>query len=263
MRQIFFDIAGISNPKHEPIVVCAGVITHPDKQWKLLREYLLGMVDEYVPVEHRAGFAFHATELFSGGKVFPRDKFDREWRWRVLDELVSIPEKFDLPIVWGRTPREMVEPGGYLAPTTPLLVTPPRVVHAQMISFTVACAAAEYWMNQVAEPDEIAQMIMENDDQSRAFIRYVQRYLSDPFFNSRFSEQYRVFRLSRIMYPIQFEEKTDSSALQVADVCAFVLKRWCMNKPEIDRFYKPIEPFLVNSLKTDAISASSSEGQSA
>src|SRR4029077_13876330 len=86
-----------------------------DKQWKPLGQYLSDMADEYAPKEHRANFAFHAMELFSGGKIFPREKYSKEWRWRVLDELVAIPGKFDLPIVWGRVPRAELLPGGVLA----------------------------------------------------------------------------------------------------------------------------------------------------
>ena len=88
MRMIFLDAAGLAPPPQEPLVVVAGVIMHPDRQWKALRDYLLAMADQYVPVEHRANFAFHATELFSGGKVFPREKYQKEWRWGVLDELL-------------------------------------------------------------------------------------------------------------------------------------------------------------------------------
>jgi hypothetical protein len=69
-------------------------------QWKALARYLSEMADEIVPPDHRVGFAFHAMELFSERKIFQRDKYPKE-RWQVLDELVPIPEKFDLPIVFG------------------------------------------------------------------------------------------------------------------------------------------------------------------
>jgi hypothetical protein len=250
VRMIYFDAAGLSHPKEEPWIVVAGVILHPDKQWRLLRQYLADMTEEYAPAAHKANFAFHATELFSGGKIFPRDKYPKEWRWRVLDELMSIPQKFGLPIVWGSVPRSEVEPGGRLAQT---LNDFPPVIHGQILAFTVAAAAAEYWMNTAAESsDELAQMIMENDDNSRSFYRTVQRLLSDPKHHWRISEEFNNFKLSRIIYPMQFEDKTDSSALQIADACAFAIKRWCMKKPEAARFYSPIRPLLVNKVKNEA-----------
>lgn len=246
VRMIFFDAAGLSSPKEEPYIVVAGVILHPDKQWRELREYLLSMVDYYVPHEHRKNFAFHATELFSGGRIFPREKFQKEWRWSVLDELLSIPRKFDLPIVWGMVNRsEMVE-GGRLEISGHGIAP---VVQGQILAFIVASSAAEHWMNQMADSDELAQMIMENDNQSRQMMRHTQRFLSDPTFHHNFVDEYRYFKLSRVIYPMQFEQKTDSSALQIADACAFAIKRWLMRKPESARFYGPLRPFLVNKIR--------------
>jgi hypothetical protein len=244
---IFFDAAGLSNPNHEPVIVVAGVIIHADKQWRPLGDYLTAMADEFVPKEHRPGFAFHATELFSGGKIFTREKFPREERWKILDELMSVPQKFDLPIVWGRVPRAALAPGG---PFVAKFKVPP-VVHGQMIAFTVAAAAAEHWMNSVAEPDEVAQMVMENDNESRRFIGAVQRLLSDPQHYKYLEGEQEIFKLTRVMFPMHFEEKTDSSALQIADACAFALKRWAMKAPEAARFYEPIQKNLVNVLKPE------------
>ncbi len=258
MRMTFFDAAGLSNPEHEPFVVVAGVIIHADKQWKALGEYLGAMADEFAPPEHRQDFAFHATELFSGTKHYKdRERYPREWRWKVLDELVAVPKHFDLPIVWGRVPRAELLPGGSLEHSGGL----DPVIHGQMIAFTVASAAVEHWMNAVADPEEMAQMVMENDDQSRKFIKIIQRLLSDPKYHSLFSEEDAKFKLTRVIYPIHFEEKTDSSALQLADVCAFALKRKTMNTPECARFYDPLEPFLVNKLRPDS-QLVSSEGRS-
>jgi Protein of unknown function (DUF3800) len=244
---IFLDAAGLSNPEHEPHIVVAGVITHPDSQWKALRDYLLAMADQYVPLEHRANFAFHATELFSGGKVFPREKYPKEWRWGVLDELLSVVRQFDLPVVWGSILRTKVEAAGQLAPSHPI----PAVVRGQMVALNIAAVAAEHWMNKVAEEDEVAQMIMENDNQSRTFMRLMQRYLSDPKYHARSADEYNRLKLSRVIYPMHFEGKTDSSALQVADACAFAIKRWLMGKPEAERFFGPLRPYLVNTLKTE------------
>jgi hypothetical protein len=151
------------------------------------------MADEFAPRERRTGFEFHATELFSGGKTFPRERFSKEWRWRVLDDLVSIPQKFGLPIAWGSVPRAEVEVGGSCSPNPSWKVSP--VVHGQILSFTVASFHVERWMNEAAEQDEIAQMIMENDSNSQKLFRIAQRYLSDPIYYERFGPEYRDFRL--------------------------------------------------------------------
>lgn len=81
------------------------------------------------------------------------------------------------------------------------------------MAFSLAAAIAERWMSEFADEDEIAQMIMENDDQSRKFFYVTQRFLSDSRLNQQFSPEDEHFKLSRIIYPMHFEQKTDSSAL--------------------------------------------------
>src|SRR5260370_36562632 len=117
----------------------AGIIVEADKQWKALSQYLSDMADEVAPPEHREGFAFHATELFSGGKIFPREKYPKEWRWTVLDELLSLPRKFDLPIVWGMIAKSDLREGEKSAAPKGV----PAVLHGQVLAFIVASAAAE------------------------------------------------------------------------------------------------------------------------
>ena len=102
MRLVYLDEAGISNPQQEPYLVVAGIIVHADEQWYALEQYLRDMVTDFIPPSLRAGFTFHANQLFAGGgKIFDRDVWPKETRWQILQELVSIPEKFDLPVVCG------------------------------------------------------------------------------------------------------------------------------------------------------------------
>jgi hypothetical protein len=137
----------------------------------------------------------------------------------------------------------------------PLGVKIAPVVFGQLIAFGNTAAAAEHWMQRAADENEIAQMVMENDNHSRRMLRVFQRLLSDPKYYEGFDSEHTGLKLSRIIYPMHFEEKTDSSALQVADACAFALKRRCMNKPESERFYRPLAPYLVSSAKVDAAPA--------
>jgi hypothetical protein len=101
--------------------------------------------------------------------------------------LVAVPAKFGLPIAWGRVPRALVERGGSLAAKDGWKIPP--VVHGQIMAFSLAAAIAERWMSEFADEDEIAQMIMENDDQSRKFFYVTQRFLSDSRLNQQFLQK--------------------------------------------------------------------------
>ena len=101
VRFAYLDEAGVSNPKQEPILVVAGVLVHADTKWKPLERRLRSLAQECVPAEHLADFRFHAKDLFHGSGFFPRDKWSMEDRFRVLEELATLPAEFDLPVVYG------------------------------------------------------------------------------------------------------------------------------------------------------------------
>jgi hypothetical protein len=50
---------------------------------------------------------------------------------------------------------------------------------------------------------------------------------------------------TRIVDTVHFAEKSHSSPLQVADACAFAIKRHLMAKPHSDRFYEPLKPRMI------------------
>lgn len=99
MRFIYVDEAEIS--AHEPYAVVVGVAVHADQQWKLLERCLRDLIPDEIPQSQRAKFYFHATELFSGGRTFDRASWPKEKRWALLESIVSIPRKFNVPISFG------------------------------------------------------------------------------------------------------------------------------------------------------------------
>jgi hypothetical protein len=236
---VYLDEAGISNPAHEPHVVVAGVIIHGDLQWKAVERHLNGMADRYVLGDQRAGFVFHAKDLFHGSKAFSRDQWPREKRWEILDELIAIPERLDLAIVYGSVERSA------LAEKHPDMNAANQMVNAHLIAFSICSYAIELYMRHVA-PDEVACIIMENNDQVRHPIKHMQQFNRDPT-NSELltSLNFGELVLSHVVDTVHFAEKTESSPLQVADSCAFAIKRHLMKTPESDRFYKPLVRKMV------------------
>ena len=100
----YLDEAGISNPEHEPWVVVAGVLVR-DRQWKAIESRLCALADEYATGDKREGFVFHAKELWSGGKNFPRQTYPAERRFEALKRLCSLISEFRLPMVQGTVHR--------------------------------------------------------------------------------------------------------------------------------------------------------------
>ena len=240
MRFVYLDEAGVSNPKHEPYLVVAGVIVHADKQWLHLEKYLRDMVEDVIPPEKRKDFFFHAKDLFHGSGKTPREVFPKDYRWAVLDELCSLPKKFDLPVVMGFVDRQ--EMAGKLEVKQ---ISDANCV-SQAVAATQCAMATERYMRLRTKADEVAALVYEDAPQSKRLIRNTHNFLRSSDISNVIQEQDSVFvPLTRIVDTTHFAEKLDTSILQVADACAFAIKRKLMGKSDADRFYDAIEGQLV------------------
>lgn len=242
MRMAYLDEAGISNPKHEPFVVVAGVLVNADTQWQAVESYLADLADEYAPPEHRQNFHFHATELFSGGKIFPRDKYDKEHRWKILDEILKIPKKFKLPIAPGWVNRAKLS-AKYLDEDSRQLT-----LRAQTVAFAVASYAVDFYMQNGKDVanGEVASLVVENNYEVREQLKNFHKFNRNPRNAEMLRTQgYGMMAYKRIIGTPHFEEKGDSSALQIADACAFAIKRHLMKTPESARFYGAIQSGMI------------------
>jgi Protein of unknown function (DUF3800) len=245
MRFIYLDEAGVSAPKHEPYVVVAGVIIDADRQWKDIEQHLHALADLYAPPAHRRKFIFHATELFSGSKKFPREEFSKEARWSILDALIAVPSAFSLPIVFGSIDRIT------LAKSYPT-DTPAKLTNmAQGIAYVVALYQAEYWMKTYADEGEVAAVVMENNRQAKETIASAHDFIQARY--SDFLQRYGLEKVGvqHIIETPHFSEKHMHSPLQIADACAFAIKRHRMKTPECARFHDPLIPRLVMRYKSE------------
>jgi hypothetical protein len=237
MRMICLDESGIST--NDPCAVVAGVIMHPGKQVKALDDYLRSMVEDYVPPELREGFTFHATEIYSGKKRFDKERWPMELRWKVLDELVSIPKKFDMPIVMGFVPK------GKLRRDYASFEQRDIDLAAHAISFTIALVAANMYMQRRGDPDEMASVTVENSDHARTLIRTTHDFIRNPAQVAQLPDEVAMYLpLDRIIDAVTFAPKA-SSALQVADAVAFAIMRRLRRGRECERFYDPLEPNII------------------
>jgi hypothetical protein len=230
LRMAFLDEAGIGNPRDEPYVVVAGVVLHADKQWQAIEKRLEELWYEYMPDDCPNGYAFHATELFSGGKVFDRKRYPKEVRWAILDKLVAIPAEFNLPVVATYVPRTEL----------------PDVRNAHMRGFMTAAATVEQYMRLLPDRSEVAMLILEDNHLIRDHVRDMQNAMRDPRYLQQFGASQRdAMWLTRIMGQPHFEPKSAMSPLQIADVCAFVTKRRVMEKADAERFFDPLRSQFI------------------
>jgi hypothetical protein len=242
VRFVYLDESGIGNAKDDRFVVTAGVVVHADVHWKPLEQYLLDLVDEMVRPEDRHGFYFHGTDLFHGTKKTHRDIYPKELRWDVLRRLCFAVEKFHLPVVVGFVDR-----------ADPLLLGAnpnDTVIRAQTVTAGLCLLQVEEYMQEFAYTGELATMVYENNNQCRTHIKRLQKQFLDrqaapalrTFETHMLGKPYSTqhLPLKRVVDTANFVEKEDCCILQIADACAFVIKRHLMGKSDSEQFVAPI-----------------------
>src|ERR1700722_7908440 len=75
VRLVYLDEAGVSNPAQEPVLVVAGVIVNPDRQWKELEAYFRDLAHTLFPDDDPYRFVFHAKDIFHGSGPFNRSRW--------------------------------------------------------------------------------------------------------------------------------------------------------------------------------------------
>jgi len=249
MRLIYLDEAGISNPAEEPFLIVAGIAVNADRQFKEIEAYLDGMAQRHIAPQKRGLVAFHAMELFHGTKNFHRDSWPFETRLAILDELASIPKKFDLPICWGGTDREKVP--NFLDPPSESERHLEQLVHGH--AFWKFIAQMEIVMRATAN-DEVGMLIAEDREAVRGILK-----IGHAIFRGRVPQELqnsleeirkeapwaKLLPAERIIEKVHFAQKTESSLLQIADICAFAIKRAFMKASHWERLYRSLEGQIV------------------
>jgi hypothetical protein len=88
-------------------------------------------------------------------------------------------------------------------------------------------------MKYLADDDGMASLIVENNNESRKLIRQIHQVLRDPKVTDMLAELgFEGLAFTRIVDTVHFAEKGHSSPLQVADACAFAIKRHSWGRPK-------------------------------
>lgn len=236
MRLVYLDEAGVSNPAQEPVLVVAGVIVNPDRQWKELEAYFRDLAHALFPDDDPYRFVFHAKDIFHGSGPFDRSRWSRKERMKILAQLAQVPRLFDLPIAIGALDRiETLKMLQERVPEAPDKSSH-NFIHTQ--AFIEAISRVQFWMEANA-PDENAMLIAEDTPELKGLFRNVHESYTDPTLETE-----GAFRAPNIIDAVHFAQKSASLLLQIADHCAFIIKRKLMGKTDVDDCYRAIEPYI-------------------
>jgi hypothetical protein len=236
------DEGGIS--QHEPIAIVAGVYVHGDDQIIPLEDELDALIRRHIPEQDWPGFVLHAKDIWHGAKYF-RDRNTWPWERRaaILDDLVQIPGKLETPIVFSRlvkaTAAERHNPRGEMSAHA-------FDVSCHAIAFSGCVLRVEEFMRHIW-PTEIAQIVAEDNPSARQTIKGVTDLFRNPDrLNRGDLQSVDILPLERIRGSIQFADKNEYRPLQLADACAFLIRRrFVRHDDRSERFYRVLKRWML------------------
>lgn len=240
MRLTYLDESGTA--QHEPYFVVVAIIIEADKQLALVEQHLEQIAEKHLPKEDRLGFVFHATDIWSGKKYFKnRDVWTLKKRLAILDDLAEIPAKFDLPISFAGFIKERWDDGRF--PRKPTLGEKDEAMHS--LAFARCCDGVEMFMRNCA-PDEITMLIAEARPAiERSLKSLLLIFKSADAMKLNQFEPGEFTPYERIRESVYFGIKDESRALQLADMCSFLLRAHASKTSHTEKYYKLLEPQML------------------
>jgi hypothetical protein len=240
VRFIYTDEAGTS--ADEPVTVVVGLVVHADTQWMRAAEQIRNVLSR-VPEEFRNDFVFHATAIWGSPKYRPSWQF-RD-RLETLHAMMRIPGALGIPISLGMYRRSVQVPNN-------VQMLPEHYHHAR--AFGLCIATADGYIRDNAGANEVATVVAEDvPAMRRRLLAAVDSYRTSPvrlnpsqvvsertFAGFRVDASRLELTVNRIIDTIHFVAKRDAPILQVADACAFGLRRFLAGQSYGEDFAKSV-----------------------
>lgn len=216
VRITYIDESG-TNPR-DPAMVVAGVVVDGDKQIGPVEDALAALIFKHIPEGDRDGFFFRGSDIWNGNGYFrgKDDEWPRDRRAALLAEVVQLPVQYGLPIVFGHVPRQEY------------VTSLPRAPSAEELRIAIHCVAFSHMsimLDRAFEkqwPNENTLLIAEDLQEMKDMLRAVQAVLRSAKALASFVPDARPIR--HIRDTVHFAGKADSRLLQLADVCAYVIR---------------------------------------
>jgi len=237
VRIVYLDESGTSKRTEEPTVIVAGVIVHGDHQLNKLRVALAKVMEDHIPEPERSTLVLHTTDIYGGNGYFDtkrKPEWTYERRMAILADLARIPSAINLRIAWGKVDKSTFPfdemRSGSTATNLQLSVG---------AAYAVCLIEIDQWFRQNAK-GENCFIVVEDNNETRQFIKWVQNHHQDPGIAARLTEKERAyFPLRHIHEDPNFQEKRVAHPLVLADFIAYFVKRRLMGDARSLQFSDP------------------------
>ncbi|HTT83574.1 MAG TPA: DUF3800 domain-containing protein [Rhizomicrobium sp.] len=245
----FLDESGRS--QFEPTLVVGGIVINGDRSYRAIRDHLDDIRSRHIPADDRAGFVFHAKDIFQGGgKYFHKrkDEWPRARRYALLQELADIPRKFSLPVCFAAFHKQVndrhIQKAMTNVPEHRQRYVLDAIRHAT--AFAMATTAIDAQMRKF-QRDEICMLIAEDTDSVKRAVKMAHVLLEQPEFCKGLPRPFPDYTLpiTKVVDTPHFAAKTESPPLQVADTCAYLICRRLRREQETQEFFEKLSPQLT------------------
>lgn len=245
MRFIFIDEAGTSKP--EPVTVVVGIIADADKDL-MVAEKMVKEVVGGVPESMREKFVFHAAEIFNGKERY--ENWSMTDRLLVLEKMMRIPRKVGMAVTISAGWRNK----GAFPRDSPAKERIGSEQADHLIAFSLCLAVSDRNIRKHGGPTEVASVVAEDVPEMRKYLKRVPKILKEastvlePHLLRRTSKDDKAgfltqsgdLRVERIRNSILFVDKDEDPLVQVADACAFGIRRFFSGQKFGDKFASAI-----------------------
>jgi hypothetical protein len=228
---LYLDEAGTSSP--EPHSIYAGVLIK-SSDWRKVEREIERVIDLHVPAAIRKGFVFHGKEVFNGGRTVDRSMWPLGARLAFFADFVSIPFRLDCPIAIGKTCRNSKADFALDLAT--------ELEFQNVMAFTGCLQQADKCVRYFSPPGQICVAVAEDNPPMR-------RLVAAAFLAARNAAPLRLLpehtmdgkgallETRSFVDVIHFVPKHGSPMLQLADACAFVMRRFLAAQDHGERLF--------------------------
>lgn len=241
VRVLYLDESGIGNIHKDPILAVAGVLIHGDTQWGPIADRLRTILDDAPPPGVKRPRFLHAKDIFHGSREFPRRDWPEELRYNILDQVGAIPAEFDVPVVWAAMDRRV------FAEQHPKDSDASRLRDVYTVCALTCIMEAEIYMRSLKDSEEVCSITIEQNHELQKRIPEMIDFIREPGEETAnlIEGWERCIPLKKIIDTPSCQPKSASSILQLADYCAFAIKRRLQQSFGGGRLVAPIAPQLL------------------
>lgn len=231
MRFIYLDEAGTA--PMEPVRVVAGVIVEADNQLAEIERELKKIYETFVPDALKGRFQFHATEIWST-KILPDgSNWPLQERLDLIKAVISLPRAMNIPIVFAKNMKGTFDP-----PPKELKMSSSQFEH--FMTFVDAIERADHFIRTRLSGKEVGAIVAENVPAMQIHLSKAidvcrkmsgtklpkEGLLQDRQQKLMGVHEDKILLLTNIVNTPLFVKKGAAPMLDIADACAFAIRRW-------------------------------------